>query len=66
MARNGIIKSLNSDLSGIITDENQQDIPFEIDIDFLKSLSGKNVSFQIELSATGLVAVDVQLLNSTI
>ncbi|WP_378981786.1 hypothetical protein [Pedobacter lithocola] len=66
MLRNGIIKSLNDDYSGVITDENQQDIPFKIDIDFLKNLRGKNVNFQIELSATGLMAVGVQLLNSTI
>ncbi|WP_316829614.1 hypothetical protein [Pedobacter aquatilis] len=63
MLRKGTITLIGEDGSGVITDENDQEIPFKFEIDALKKFNGASVSFEIELSVDGLVAVDVQLLT---
>lgn len=61
MLRKGKITSIDNDGSGIITDENEQEIPFTLGNSFFYNIKGANVKFDIELTDDGLVAVDVQL-----
>ncbi|MCZ4222626.1 hypothetical protein [Pedobacter rhodius] len=61
MLRKGTITSLEEDGSGIITDENEQEICFKLEKSMLENLTGTPVSFEIELTDEGLIAVDVQL-----
>lgn len=61
MLRKGKITSINNDGSGVITDENEQEIPFTLGDSFFYNIEGANVKFEIKLTDIGLVAVDVQL-----
>ncbi|RZL16164.1 MAG: hypothetical protein EOO96_29375 [Pedobacter sp.] len=61
MLRKGKITSFNEDGSGMITDENDQEIPFLTGEIVSKTINGSSVSFKIELSKGGLVAVDVEV-----
>ena len=61
MLRKGKITSFNEDGSGIITDENDQEIPFVMGEVISQNINGSSVSFKIELGKGGLVAVDVEL-----
>ncbi|KQS34490.1 hypothetical protein [Pedobacter sp. Leaf194] len=62
MLRKGTITSIENDGRGIITDENDQEIPFEFERNMLQSIKGATVSFDIELGNAGLVAVGIQLI----
>ena len=64
MLRKGKITSIKEDGSGIITDENEQEIHFRLEKSFFENLTGASVSFEIELSIDGLIAVDVKLHDS--
>jgi len=64
MLRKGKITSIKEDGSGIITDENEQEIHFKLEKSFFENLTGAAVSFEIELSNNGLIAVDVKLHDS--
>ncbi|WP_231463614.1 MULTISPECIES: hypothetical protein [unclassified Pedobacter] len=61
MLREGKITSINNDGSGIITDENDQEIPFKLGDNFFYNIKGAKVKFDIELTDAGLVAIDVHL-----
>lgn len=61
MLRKGKITSINNDGSGIITDENEQEIPFILGNSIFYNINGADVRFDIELTDIGLVAVDIQL-----
>jgi len=61
MLRKGKITSINDDGSGIITDENEQEIPFTLGDSFFYNIKDADVKFDIKLTDLGLVAVDVQL-----
>jgi len=63
MLRKGTITSIENDGTGIITDENEQEIPFKLEKSLMQSFNGAAVSFDIELSSAGLIAVGVQILN---
>ena len=60
MLRKGTITSIKEDGSGIITDENEQEICFKLEKSFLENLTGTPVSFEIELSPDGLIAVGIK------
>ncbi|GGI24497.1 hypothetical protein [Pedobacter mendelii] len=66
MLRKGIVTLIKEDGSGIITDENDQEIPFKFEKDFLKDFTGATVSFRIDLGNKGLVAVGVQLMSDSL
>ncbi|KQR67286.1 hypothetical protein [Pedobacter sp. Leaf176] len=66
MLRKGTITSINEDGSGIITDDNEQEIHFRLEKNFFENLKGVPVSFDIELSPEGLVAVGIQLHGSCV
>jgi hypothetical protein len=63
MLRKGTITSIETDGSGIITDENDQEIPFVLQEQIVKSLTGTPVQFKIELASSGLIAVCIELLH---
>lgn len=51
---------------GIIVDENEQDIHFQLDNVSDQITLNSKIVFEIELQARGLVAVNVQLANGII
>ncbi|MDN3588562.1 hypothetical protein QWY86_17910 [Pedobacter aquatilis] len=61
MLRKGKITSINNDGSGLITDENEQEIPFTLGDSLFYNIKGADVNFNIKLTDAGLVAVDIQL-----
>ncbi|MFC3559450.1 hypothetical protein [Pedobacter jamesrossensis] len=61
MLRKGKITSINEEGSGIITDENNQEIPFNLGTSFFYNLKDVKVYFDIELKPEGLVAIDISL-----
>jgi len=63
MLRKGTITSIEKDGTGVITDENEQEIPFKLEKSLMQSFNGAVVSFDIELSSAGLIAVGVQIIN---
>lgn len=64
MRRKGKITLIDDEGSGIITDENEQEIPFNLDNSFFYNLKGAEVNFDIELRSEGLVAIDISLIPS--
>lgn len=66
MLRKGTITSIDEDGSGIITDDNEQEIHFRLEKNFLKNLTGTPVSFEIELSSEGLIAVGIKFTDNYI
>jgi len=66
MLRKGTITSIEEDGSGIITDDNEQEIHFRLEKKNLKSLTGTPVSFEIELSPEGLIAVGIKFQDNYI
>ena len=66
MLRKGTITKIEEDGSGIITDENEQEIQFRLEKSILENLTGVPVSFEIELSTEGLIAVEIKLHDSCI
>lgn len=66
MLRKGTITAIEEDGSGIITDENEQEIYFKLEKSFLENLTGAPVSFEIELSNDGLIAVGIKVHDNCI
>ncbi|GAA3964357.1 hypothetical protein GCM10022246_16900 [Pedobacter ginsengiterrae] len=64
MLRKGKITLIDDNGFGVITDENEQEIPFSLDHSFFYNLKGADVNFDIELRSDGLVAVDISLIAS--
>lgn len=65
MLRKGKITSIDEAGSGIITDENEQEIPFTLKLHEPANIIGANVSFDIQLKPEGLVATDILLITSS-
>lgn len=66
MLRKGIITSIDGVGSGIITDENEQEIPFNLGTSFFYNLKGAEVNFDIDLQPQGLVAIDISLATDAV
>ncbi|WP_131536650.1 hypothetical protein [Pedobacter nototheniae] len=60
MIRKGKITFIDEDKSGVITDENEQEITFSL-TDFKSEVwIGMDIYFKIEMSKTGLVASAIE------
>lgn len=65
MLRKGKITSINEAGTGIITDENEQEIPFALGTSFFYNVVGADVNFDIALKPDGLVAIDISLITDS-
>ncbi|MCZ4244067.1 hypothetical protein [Pedobacter punctiformis] len=60
MIRKGTITFIDEDRSGVITDENEQEITFSLENYKNQVWIGMDIYFVIEMSQTGLVANGIE------